>query len=88
MNGNEHKLSEAQWIAQCARRLREHWSHADVVALEEAAMDLWRDEELRALAPFEAAARWLSLRLRCKRHKSSRLVQRLLCGRCSVLNPS
>lgn len=60
MNGNEHKLSEAYWIAQCARRLREHWPHADVVALEEAAMDLWRDEDLRALRPEDAAARWLS----------------------------
>jgi len=40
--------------------LREHWPHADVGALEEAAMDLWRDGEFRSLAPVEAAARWLS----------------------------
>ena len=60
MKHDGHNLNEVQWIAQCARRLREHWPHADVRALEEAAMDLWRNEELRALAPFEAAARWLS----------------------------
>jgi len=40
--------------------LPEHWPHADVGALEEAAMDLWRDGEFRSLAPVEAAARWLS----------------------------
>jgi len=40
--------------------LREHWPHADVGALEEAAMDLWRDGEFRSLAPVGAAARWLS----------------------------
>jgi len=57
MNGELHKL---EWVAQCAHRLREHWPHADVGALEEAAMDLWRDDDLRSLAPIDAAARWLS----------------------------
>ena len=59
MDGELHNLSQVQWVAQCAQRLREHWPHADVSALEEAAMDLWRDDDLRSLAPIDAAARWL-----------------------------
>ena len=60
MDGQLHKLSQVQWVAQCTHRLPEHWPHADVGALEEAAMDLWRDGEFRSLAPVGAAARWLS----------------------------
>jgi len=56
MDGELHKL---EWVAQCTRRLREHWPHADVVSLEEAAVELWNDDELRALAPADAAANWL-----------------------------
>ena len=48
------------WVAQCARRLRERWPHADLVTLEETAIELWRDERLRSMEPVEAAVRWLS----------------------------
>ena len=60
MNRDAHNLADVQWVAQCAHRLREHWPHADVVALEEAAWELWRHDELRLLAPADAAARWLA----------------------------
>jgi hypothetical protein len=51
---------DVRWVAQCAHRLRERWPHADVTSLEEAATELWRNEELRAMAPVEAAQRWLA----------------------------
>jgi hypothetical protein len=60
MNRDAHNLADVQWVAQCAHRLRERWPHADLVALEEVAMDLWRDEDLRSLQAEEAAARWLA----------------------------
>jgi hypothetical protein len=60
MNQDAHKLADVQWVAQCTHRLREHWPHADVMALEETALELWRDEELRVLAPSDAAAQWLA----------------------------
>jgi hypothetical protein len=53
------KFFDVQWVAQCARRLRERWPHADVTSLEEAAIELWSDEELRALPPVRAADEWL-----------------------------
>jgi hypothetical protein len=52
-------LADVQWIAQCAHRLRAHWPHADLLSLEEAALELWRIEWLRSMGPVEAAALWL-----------------------------
>jgi hypothetical protein len=34
------KFFDVQWVAQCARRRRERWPHADVTSLEEAAVEL------------------------------------------------
>jgi hypothetical protein len=52
-------LADTQWIARCAHRLREQWPRADLLSLEEAALDLWRVEWLRSMGPTEAAALWL-----------------------------
>jgi|BarGraIncu00222A_1022003.scaffolds.fasta_scaffold116586_2 hypothetical protein len=53
-------LADAQWIAQCARRLRERWPRVDLAMLEEIALELWRDERLSALSGEQAAAAWLA----------------------------
>ena len=53
-------LLPTQWIAQCADRLRQHWRTVEPAQSEDLAVDLWRDEQLRAMLPEEAAAAWLS----------------------------
>lgn len=60
MNRDAHNLSDVQWVAQCAHRLRKRWPHADPRSLEEAATELWRNESLRALGGEQAALRWLA----------------------------
>jgi len=52
-------LADAQWVAQCAERLRQRWPRADRTSLEEAAKELGRTPELRRLPPAGAAERWL-----------------------------
>jgi hypothetical protein len=59
MDRDRDKRFDAQRVAQCARRLRERWPHADVTSLEEAAIELLDDEVLRSLAPADAAECWL-----------------------------
>ena len=59
MDRDTSKLFDVQWVAQCARRLRERWPHADPTSLEEAAIELWEDEELRAVPGARAAEIWL-----------------------------
>lgn len=53
-------LLPSQWIARCAARLRERWRTAATVDLESAAVEVWRDEKLRELAPEDAAIAWLA----------------------------
>jgi hypothetical protein len=53
-------LLPTQWIAQCADRLHQHWRTVEPAQLEELAVDLWKDAQLRAMPPEEAAAVWLS----------------------------
>jgi hypothetical protein len=60
MDREPGKFFDVQWVAQCAHRLRERWPHADVVSLEEAAIELWNDEALRAMPAAAAAERWLA----------------------------
>ena len=60
MNRDADNMADVQWIAQCARRLRERWPRVDLAVLEEAALELWRDEGLRALPGEQAAAAWLT----------------------------
>ncbi|MGJ7529790.1 hypothetical protein ACSFB7_29030 [Variovorax sp. GB1P17] len=47
------------WIAACAHRLQQRWHTVDFLELEELARELWRDAQLRAMLPDEAAAHWL-----------------------------
>ncbi len=53
-------LLPTQWIAQCSDRLHQHWRTVAPAQLEELAVDLWKDVQLRAMPPEEAAAVWLS----------------------------
>jgi len=53
-------LTPSQWIARCAARLGDRWRTAATVDLESAAVEVWRDEKLRELAPEEAAIAWLA----------------------------
>lgn len=59
MDRSTNEFVDQQWVARCARRLRQHWPHADVASLEEAALDLWRIDWLRAMAAEDAAELWL-----------------------------
>lgn len=52
-------LLPTQWIAQCADQLHHHWRTVEPAQLEELAVDLWKDAQLRAMPPEEAAAVWL-----------------------------
>jgi hypothetical protein len=46
-------------IARCAARLGERWRTVPAAELKEAAIEVWRDAELRKLEPEAAAAQWL-----------------------------
>ena len=59
MNRDADNLADAKWVAQCARRLREQWPHADPTSIDETAAELWQDDSLRSLAPVVAATTWL-----------------------------
>ena len=50
---------DVEWVARCARRLRQRWPHADLASLEEAAVELWRVDWLREMGAEDAAALWL-----------------------------
>ncbi|MDQ6684470.1 MAG: hypothetical protein M3Z16_05020 [Pseudomonadota bacterium] len=60
MQRDADDLADVEWIAQCARRLRQRWPRAYIATLEETALDLWRDDRLRELTPVEAAEIWLA----------------------------
>lgn len=79
MNRDTHELADVQWIAQCANRLREQWPRADPTSLEEAALELWRCDALRALDAAEAAKRWLAPLLGDEGPRDSTHLQ--ACGR-------
>ena len=53
-------LTPCQCLGRCAVRLRELWRTVPSAELEAAAIEVWRDERLRELAPEDAAARWLA----------------------------
>ena len=59
MNRDTDNLVDVQWLAQCAKRLRQQWPRADVASIEEAALELWSSVRLRELPGEEAAAIWL-----------------------------
>ena len=49
MNRDADVLVDVQWLARCANRLRQEWLRADVMSIEEAAVELWGAEWLRAM---------------------------------------
>lgn len=53
------QLTPSQWIARCAERLGDRWRTVGPAELEEVAVVIWQDAELRDLPPDEAASRWL-----------------------------
>jgi len=59
MDRSASEFIDAPWVARCARRLRQHWPHADVASLEEAATELWRIDWLREMTAEDAAELWL-----------------------------
>ncbi|MDQ2734234.1 MAG: hypothetical protein M3Y55_04425 [Pseudomonadota bacterium] len=52
-------LADGQWIAQCARRLREQWPRIDLAILEDVALQLWNDGTLKGMGPEQAVELWL-----------------------------
>ena len=48
-----------QWLAAVSARLQQQWPRIDPAQLDELALDLWRDEKLRAMEPERAAEDWL-----------------------------
>ncbi len=47
------------WVRRCADRLHAQWSTIPLVDLEDVALDLIGNPQLRQLAPEDAAAQWL-----------------------------
>ena len=49
----------SDWLAAVSSRLQRQWPTIDPVRLDDVALELWRDERLRALMPEQAAEDWL-----------------------------
>jgi hypothetical protein len=47
------------WLHRVSTRLQAQWPTADPQQLDDVALDLWRDDRLRAMPPEEAAVAWL-----------------------------
>ena len=45
----------ARGVARCANRLRQRWPHAELMSLEQAAIELWRIDWLREMPGEDAA---------------------------------
>lgn len=54
-------LTPSKWIAACVERLHERWQTVEPGQLEEVAVVIWQDANLRAMEPKEAANVWLQL---------------------------
>lgn len=52
-------FSSNSWLYRVSKRLQAQWPTVDPVRLDDIALDLWKDERLRAMAPEEAAVAWL-----------------------------
>lgn len=51
--------SSRDWLRAMSERLQQQWPTIDPQRLDDLALDLWRDERLRALPAREAAEVWL-----------------------------
>lgn len=47
------------WLRAMSERLQQQWPTIDPQRLDDLALDLWRDERLRAMPAHEAAEVWL-----------------------------
>ncbi len=52
-------MSSRDWLRAMSERLQQQWPTIDPQRLDDLALDLWRDERLRALPAPEAAELWL-----------------------------
>lgn len=52
--------SASDWLASMSARLQKQWPTIDPQRLDDLALDLWRDERLRAMPPERAAEEWLA----------------------------
>lgn len=59
MNCDAANMTDVQWLARCASRLRQQWPRADVASIDETALELWSAEWLREIPGEDAAALWL-----------------------------
>lgn len=49
----------SDWLRAMSERLQQRWPTIDPQRLDDLALDLWRDERLRAMPAHEAAEVWL-----------------------------
>lgn len=52
-------ITRTQWITRCAQRLHQRWRTVGTAQLEEVAVVIWQDAQLRKMEPAQAAALWL-----------------------------
>lgn len=52
-------ITQPEWITRCAERLHQRWHTVGAAQLEEVAVVIWHDANLRCMEPAEAAALWL-----------------------------
>jgi hypothetical protein len=55
----EFSTPASEWLAAMSSRLQQQWPTIDPTRLDDLALDLWRDERLRAMRPEAAAEEWL-----------------------------
>jgi hypothetical protein len=55
----ESTMDEQEWVARCSARLHAQWPRLHREQRDEAARELWLQDELRADEPETAAVKWL-----------------------------
>ena len=50
----------SDWLNAMSARLQQRWPSLDPQRLDDLALALWGDENLRAMSPDDAADRWLA----------------------------
>jgi hypothetical protein len=50
----------SDWIETVSARLQRQWPSLDPQRMDDVALALWRDENLRAMDPDQAADKWLT----------------------------
>ncbi len=48
-----------EWIVRCAQRLADQWKTVEPALLEQVAVDLLREPQMRVMEPEAAATSWL-----------------------------